>query len=131
MAAIDEYILLRDRAQRFLDSSRMVLGKGYIDIAAFSAQQALELFLKSLLSKKIGDYPHTHSLSVLLEQFNSESGKCSEKANDILENNGIVLSLLQDAYISSRYFDISFREKEAREMVKFVEDTIAELANVC
>jgi len=73
----EEKNLLR-RAERFIETAEYQLSRGFYDLAVFSLEQALQLFLKAKLLANGVDYPRTHSVRALLEA-------------------------LEDAYITSRY----------------------------
>ena len=64
-----EVEVLRRRTFEFLDAAMDDLGKGRVDLAAFHAEQALQLALRYLLARDLGTYPHTHDLRELFELF--------------------------------------------------------------
>ena len=69
MTSEEEYNNLIGRSERFLLSAERNLQDDYIDVGAFSVNQSLELYLKALLLKKAGDFPHTHDLKILLHNL--------------------------------------------------------------
>lgn len=50
----------------FLDTAAYQMSKGFYDLAAFSLEQALQLFEGEVIVGGV-DYPRTHSIRVLLE----------------------------------------------------------------
>jgi len=56
---------LRRRAFEFLEAARDDIERGRFDLAAFHAEQALQLALN--LARDYGHYPHTHDLRDLFE----------------------------------------------------------------
>lgn len=66
MGKINEAKLLRRRALDFLDNARYLLGRGVYDLSSFSAEQAVQLYLKSKLLEAVGDYPTTYSVINLM-----------------------------------------------------------------
>jgi len=62
----EERNLLR-RTERFIETAEYQLSRGFYDLAVFSLEQALQLFLKAKLLANGVDYPRTHSVRALLE----------------------------------------------------------------
>jgi len=92
------------------------------DVASFLSEQAVQLYLNSLLLEELGDYPRTHSISNLLTIL----GKV-EKYNNvakILEIKKREIRLMEDAYISSRYLVREFEEEEAQALIKLAKEII-------
>ena len=58
---------LLKRLMGFLETAEYQIGRGLYDLAAFSLEQALQLFLKARLLAEGIDYPRTHSVRALLE----------------------------------------------------------------
>lgn len=67
--------LLKGRSQRMLVSARNSLTMGDFDIAAFMAEQALQLFLKSTIFEITGEIPGTHALRELLSVIGDLLGR--------------------------------------------------------
>jgi HEPN domain-containing protein len=66
MSHIDEVKILRKRAKSFLLRAIECLDSKDYDLASFLSEQAVQLHLKSILLEEIGDYPRTHSISILI-----------------------------------------------------------------
>ena len=62
----EEKSLLK-RSRDFLETAEYQISKGFYDLAAFSLEQALQLFLKAKVLAEGVDYPRTRSVRVLLE----------------------------------------------------------------
>jgi HEPN domain-containing protein len=63
----------------------------------------------------LGDYPRTHSISYLISILNRLS-----KHKDLikfLEENRLVVRLMEDSYISSRYLAREFTREEAEALI--------------
>jgi len=58
---------LLKRSKDFLETAEYQIGKGFYDLAAFSLEQALQLFWKAKVLAEGVDYPRTHSVRALLE----------------------------------------------------------------
>lgn len=111
------------RSRDFLDTAEYQISRGFYDLAAFSLEQALQLFLKARLLSKGVDYPRTHSVRVLLEilsEITSENKKSNVK--EILENHLLELGVLEDAYITSRYVMREFTKQEVEKLMKAVKE---------
>ncbi len=101
MGRLEEYGRLRERSKRFYDTALLQIEKGYYDLAAFSLEQSLQLFLKAQLLKAGADYPRTHSVRVLLEMLSELLG--NPRLKDLLGSYSLELAALEDVYITARY----------------------------
>jgi HEPN domain-containing protein len=114
---------LRERALQFLEMSRAAAERGFYELALFNAEQALQLYVKYLIYRKVGDYPKTHSLRDLLERaLELYGGACG--LGELLRRRSTALTLLEHAYITSRY--LPFRAR--REDYETARDTLEEAA---
>jgi HEPN domain-containing protein len=109
------------RSHDFLETAEYQTSKGFYDLATFSLEQALQLFLKARVLAEGVDYPRTHSVRTLLEILSElvpENRKPTVKR--ILENRLLELGMLEDAYITSRYVMREFTKQEAEKLTKTV-----------
>ncbi len=120
MGSKEETNLLKKRARNFFENAESLANKKIFDLAAFNLEQAAQLFLKSFLLEKKGYYPKTHSLRILLSQV----AELDEKAKKLLEDESLGLALLEDAYITSRYFAREFEIAEIKKLVEVVQKII-------
>lgn len=112
-----------ERSRQFLLNAERNLDEGFIDIGAFSANQSLKLYLKALMLKEMGDYPHIHDLKTLLRNLSTVSDQnVKEKIELFLKEKSLILSLIQDAYLTSRYFFTSYSADDLREMISTIKD---------
>ncbi len=122
MSHIDEIKILRKRAKSFLLRAIECLNSKDYDLASFLSEQAVQLHLKSILLEEIGDYPRTHSISILisilkkLTNYNSLLKFLEEKRNEI--------RLMEDAYIASRYLLREYTEDEAKTLVDIAKEVL-------
>ncbi|MEM4552852.1 MAG: HEPN domain-containing protein [Ignisphaera sp.] len=86
------------------------MDKGFYDLAMFSFEQSLQLFLKSVLLILGVDYPRTHSARRLLELIYELTN--DEEVKRLWIEHSVELALLEDAYITSRYIPRDFRVEE-------------------
>jgi HEPN domain-containing protein len=114
---------LLKRSSDFLETAEYQISRGFYDLAAFSLEQALQLFLKAKVLAEGVDYPRTHSVRVLLEIL-SDVGAEDKKSivNGILENYLLELGVLEDAYITSRYVMREFTKQEVERLAKSVKE---------
>jgi len=119
---MDEVAILRRRTKAFLNRALDSLEAKDYDVASFLSEQAVQLYLKSLLLEELGDYPRTHSISTLLTIL----GKVEKYKNvaKILEIKKREIRLMEDAYISSRYLVREFDEEEAQTLIKLAKEII-------
>jgi HEPN domain-containing protein len=114
---------LLKRSRDFLETAEYQITKGFYDLAAFSLEQALQLFLKAKVLTEGVDYPRTHSVRALLEILSEivpENKK--SKVKGVLENYLLELGVLEDAYITSRYVMREFTKKEVEKLAKAVKE---------
>lgn len=67
----DEEKSLLKRSRDFLETAEYQISRAFYDLAAFSLEQALQLFLKAKVLAEGVDYPRTHSVRVLLEMLSN------------------------------------------------------------
>ncbi|MBS7651222.1 MAG: HEPN domain-containing protein [Candidatus Bathyarchaeia archaeon] len=118
-----EVTLLRDRSLRMLSSARRSLSEGDYDIAAFIADQAVQLYLKSMVLELAGEVPRIHSIRQLLRVLKEMSDR-PDIIDDYVKKNRSLLIRLEEAYISSRYMPRDYEREEAEELVNFAEEVI-------
>lgn len=118
-----EVTLLRDRSLRMLSSARRSLSEGDYDIAAFIADQAVQLYLKSMVLELAGEVPRMHSIRQLLRVLKEMSDR-PDIIDDYVKKNRSLLLRLEEAYISSRYMPRDYEREEAEELVNFAEEVI-------
>ena len=122
MTRREEYELLLERSRRFYETALMQISKGFYDLAAFSLEQALQLFLKACLLELGLDYPRVHSVRRLLELISEASGR--EEPRKLLTRFSVELGALEDAYISSRYVPREYTAEEVQRLRETVEEVI-------
>ncbi|PUA32578.1 MAG: hypothetical protein B7O98_06280 [Zestosphaera tikiterensis] len=113
---------LRRRAKAFLESARADFSRGDHDLVLFHVEQFLQLYLKHLIYKKVGDYPKTNSLTHLMKLIMKIYS--DEKLSEFYEKYLEVLYLLEEAYISSRYLPRQYDREIAERILKFAEKTL-------
>ena len=107
---------LKENAQAFCQNALDLLAKGSYRLAAFSAEQALQLVLKYFLAKKMGDYPKTHALRRL---FLIAGTECPVLERLFKENLALVGDM-EGAFMGARYYPVDYLREEVEEMVAFL-----------
>ena len=120
MTRLEEYRFLVERSRRFMESASIQIDRGFYDLAAFSLEQSLQLYLKACLLKLGADYPRTHSVRKLLELIAEISGR--EEVRELLNKYSVELGSLEDAYISSRYVAREYTREEVERLKRVVEE---------
>jgi HEPN domain-containing protein len=111
------------RSRDFLETAEYQTSRGFYDLAVFSLEQALQLFLKARVLAEGVDYPRTHSVRTLLEILSElvpEDKKSTIKS--VLENYLLELGMLEDAYITSRYVMREFTKQEVGKLTRAVKE---------
>lgn len=91
----------------------MQMDKGFYDLAVFSLEQSLQLYLKASLLKLGVDYPRTLSVRKLLELLGELAE--SEEVRELLSKYAVELGALEDAYITSRYIPREYTPRRRRQ----------------
>jgi len=120
---VDEVRLLERRSKAFLARALDSLGSGDYDVASFLSEQAVQLYLKSILLRKLGDYPRTHSISILISILKRLSD--FEDLVRFLENKRIEVRFMEDAYIASRYMIREYTREEAELLVSVAKEVLS------
>jgi HEPN domain-containing protein len=106
--SFEEAEVLRERAEAFLENAKHLIKTGSYDLAAFNLEQHCQLLLKYKLLIKTGTYPRTHSLTRLADEL----AKLEPQTKTLLdrEDNILLLTKLEDAYIGARHLPRKYRE---------------------
>lgn len=115
--------MLRNRSLRMLSSAKKGMLDGNYDIAAFMAEQSVQLHLKSVILELTGEIPRVHAVRQLMGILKELLGKPS-LFDDFVRENRSLLIRLEEAYISSRYLPRDYERDEAEELVNFSEKVI-------
>jgi HEPN domain-containing protein len=123
--SFEEADILRRRSHEFLEAAKIMLDKGYYDLAVFNMEQYCQLMLKYVLLVKTGTYPRTHSLTRLI----NELSKIEPRVKILLEKDEylIMITKLEDAYIGARYLPRRYSEREAHILYKFVTEVFRKI----
>jgi len=121
-----EYLLRRSR--RFYETATMQMDRGFHDLAAFSLEQSLQLFLKASLLKLGIDFPRTHSVRRLLEMLHEVTGE--NRIKEVLHRFNIELGALEDAYIMSGHVARDYNREEVARFKKVVEEVVRVVGEV-
>ncbi len=115
--------LLARRARNALSRARRSIEAGDYDGAVFDAEQALQLYLKSIILERADLAPRTHNLRKLLRIVGELLG-CSGEVEEFIRRNRYLLHTLEDAYFSARYLPKEFSREDAEELVEFAREAI-------
>ena len=107
---------LRKRAREFFEEAEGLLEKRRYNLSAFNLEQAVQLWVKYLIGKKLGDWPKTHYFSELIPQLAKVYEQ--EKISEFYKENELFFDSLEDAYFTSRYFPKEFTENSLKCFLK-------------
>ena len=99
------------------------LSVGDYDLACFLAEQAVQLYIKSIILEKLGEMPRTHITRQLLHML-KEIAENSDAVDEFVKRNRGLLLALEEAYFASRYLFRRYTEEEAEELVNFAKEVI-------
>jgi len=121
----EEYEHLLKRSREFYETAIFQLEKGFYGLAAFSLEQALQLFLKAKMLERGVDYPRIHSVRRLLELLSEVVEKeFSRVLRELVEKYSLELASIEDAYITSRYIPREFRRGEVLRLKRVVDEVV-------
>jgi len=126
VSALEEFNTLLRRSKGFLETAKMQINAGLYDLAAFSLEQALQLYLKAMLLKYSGSYPRTHSVKKLMELLaRVVPVEKSELIKELMRKYMLHLAVLEDAYVTSRYVVREYSRDEVLTLLSVVEEVFA------
>ena len=115
--------VLRKRAGEFLEEAHEALKREHYDLVCFFSEQAVQLYLKSVLLERVGDYPRIHHARALLLEVSKEAS--SKELEEFLRDNRARLSNLEDAYLMARYTTKAYTVEDAEDMVRLAGEVIS------
>ncbi|QOJ79211.1 HEPN domain-containing protein [Infirmifilum lucidum] len=128
MGRREEYEYLVERSKRFYETALMQIERGFYDLACFSLEQSLQLYLKASLLMLGVDFPRTHSVRRLLELIREVTD--DNKIAELLSKFSVELGVLEDAYITSRYVARSYTADEVERVRRTVEEVVSVVGGV-
>jgi len=124
-----EVSLPRDRSLRMLSSARRSLLDGDYDLSAFMADQAVQLYLKSMILELTGELPRIHAVRQLMRVLKDLSDR-PKVIDDYVREKRSLLIRLEEAYISSRYMPRIYEKDEVEELVNFAEEAMGSVKDL-
>lgn len=121
---------LKNKARVFFDSGGEQIQKKRYFLAAFSFEQAAQLYLKYCLFVKLKDFPKVHEIDKLLKEISKVYNK-EKKIEKFLKENASVIGDLNQAYITSRYLPVDFNQYQVQEMQVFIKRLRIFLKKLC
>jgi HEPN domain-containing protein len=122
MSSVDEVRILRRRAKAFYNRALDSLNAKDYDLASFLSEQAVQLYLKSILLEELGDYPRMHSISYMISILKKLS--VHKDLIKFLDENRLAVYLMEDSYISSRYLMREFSKEEAETLINIAKEVL-------
>lgn len=119
---------LKERAREFFEEAEELLKKKKYNLSAFNLEQSVQLWVKYLIGKKLGDWPKTHYFSELIPQL-AEAYE-QKKILEFHKENELFFDNLEDAYFTSRYFPKQFTENALKMLFKKVKEFIDLIENL-
>ncbi len=101
-----------------MDAAKERFEAGDYDLACFMAEQAVQLYLKSLIFELSREVPRTHSIRQLLSVL-------SKLLSVQFEFDRRSLVFLEDAYIKARYLGVNYDRDDAEDAIKIAEEVIS------
>ena len=114
---------LKERAESFLRDADFAIKEKRWFAGAFHLEQAVQLYLKYYLFRKLRDFPKTHSLERLLRLI-GEAYKKKKSTEKLLKKHREAISDLQEAYLTARYLPVEFFPEQIEKMKKFTKELL-------
>ncbi|RLI41611.1 DNA-binding protein [Candidatus Bathyarchaeota archaeon] len=120
-----EYVAkLKRRALSFLKEAEEAVD---LDLAAFFAEQSMQLYLKAVLYELFGEVVRGHGLRTLLGLLSRglERNSYSElafKVRGFVDQHRGELVLAEEAYIGGRYGDLSYSQDDVGSLINVARD---------
>ncbi|MEM1596971.1 MAG: HEPN domain-containing protein [Pyrobaculum sp.] len=112
---------LKTRAFQFVEQAKFAAERGYAELALFNVEQYVQLYVKYLLYKKVGDFPKTHYVRDLFDRLSAVYGDvCGLKA--FVERWKTFMAVLEYVYVASRYLPYRARREDVDMAMRFVEE---------
>jgi len=115
----EEYERLIRRSDEFHTTAMMQAERRMYDLAVFSLEQSLQLYVKASLLKHGVDFPRTHGIRSLLNMLAQLTGK--DDIKQLLTTYSMELGSLEDAYIVSRYMPRTYTAEEFERLQETVD----------
>ncbi|MDT7876988.1 MAG: HEPN domain-containing protein [Candidatus Caldarchaeales archaeon] len=119
MGRVEEFEVLMRRSECFYVTALLQAERGMYDLAVFSLEQSLQLFLKAALLREGVEFQRTHGVRRLLSILAELTG--SDEIKQLQTSCSLELGILEDAYIVSRYFPRSYTGEEFERLRAAVE----------
>jgi HEPN domain-containing protein len=116
---------LKRNALDFFNEAKRNLNEGKYNLAMFHLEQALQLSLKYILFNFKGSFEKTHDILRLLDEVISL--KKNENLQRIRREETLVLELITQAYIASRYLPFSYERITVEKAYNVVKNILNEV----
>lgn len=126
---------LRRRARSLLKHAYIYLNDGDFDLACYNCQQALELYLKSIIYELFSEEVKTYSLRELFEKLheklrNTGRVRDAELVESIVKNYKNAIVGLEGAGVDARYGMKPYDRRDAINSIEAVEQIIEKLEKI-
>ncbi len=135
LGSVDYVELLRRRSKAYYEYSRGAFERGDYDIAIFMIEQALQLYIKSMILRILGYTPRTHMIRELLAALakalsSLNKNLLASRIKDFVEENRDALKLIEEAYTGSRYLYKVYEREDVEKLLSIAEKLINLLEDV-
>lgn len=109
---------LKRNAEYFEKKAHEAFKEGVYRFVLYFTEQALQLYIKYILAKEVGDYPKTHRFSVLF----SALSRIDARASNFYDKYSDILDLPEDAYIAVRYLGKDYSVRSAEKVLSLLKE---------
>ncbi|WP_338598716.1 HEPN domain-containing protein [Sulfolobus tengchongensis] len=126
---------MKKTALQFLRDGKRDLEEGAYNNAIFYAEEAVQLYIKTVLLELFATEIRSHDIRSLLSSLSlnlEESGysRFSQEIRDLARSYRDALTDLENAYINSRCGGIEYNKEQVEELIKIAEKVINKLEEI-
>ena len=113
---------LKRRAKEFWQRAQEDFEKHRFNLSALDLEQAVQLWMKHLIFVKADDFPKMHYLNRLIEELSIVYD--NQDILNFYHSHSLEFRSLEDAYITTRYFEREFTKEEVESLKEFTASLI-------
>ena len=116
--------ILKLRSEEYREEADHLVSDKKWDLVLIAIRQHCELLLKYYALKLNGTYPRTRSLRELIKLLVKHEPRLNALIKD--ESHLLMLSRIEGAYISARYFPVRAKEEDVVPLLRFTKEVFDE-----
>jgi|BEDMetMinimDraft_1075159.scaffolds.fasta_scaffold14671_1 Uncharacterized conserved protein related to C-terminal domain of eukaryotic chaperone, SACSIN len=111
-------LFLKENAEYFEKKAKEAYEEKRFKFVLFFVEQSIQLYLKYILYKNLGEYPKTHKLKEIIEDASLISKDFLNFYNKFAD----IFDLVEESYITARYLDKEYSEVSAKKVLELLSE---------